>query len=97
MIVTSNLLEKTTRNTLKLLEQMAANASLQDENILQATIEKSEISEQHKALIIAQNSQELAKALQLDKLITAVIIHSPDEDDDEQEEQQPEENVHALG
>jgi len=96
----SKSLEKTTRNTLNLLEKMASDVNLQNESTLQAVIDEAEISEQQKALIIAKNSQELAHSLQLDKLITSVIINSPDEEDDEQEEQQPDQpetNVRAFG
>ena len=100
MLATSKSLEKTTRNTLKLLEKMAAHANLQDESTVAATINAAKISEQQKALISAKNSQELAKLLHLDKLIISVVIRPPDEDDDEQEEQQPDspaESIHALG
>ena len=95
-------LEKSTRNTLGLLEQMAANASLQDEVSLQIAIEQTEITEQNKALIMAENSQELSEALKLDRLITSVSITTPDEEDDEQEQeqQQPdqqEEKISAFG
>jgi len=100
MLTMSKSLEKTTRNTLNLLEKMASDVNLQNESTLQAVIDEAEISEQQKALIIAKNSQELAHSLQLDKLITSVIINSPDEEDDEQEEQQPDQpetNVRAFG
>jgi len=100
MLTMSKSLEQTTRDTLHLLERMAADANLQDKDTLQATIEQAEISNQQKALIIAKNGQELAETLQLDQLITSVIIHSPDEEDEEQEkEESPEqqENIHAFG
>jgi hypothetical protein len=97
MLVMSKPLEQSTRNILSLLEQMAADASLEKVSTLQASIEKTDISEQEKTLIRSKNSLELAKTLQLDKLITSVIIRSPDEDDDEQEDQKPEESLRALG
>jgi len=96
----SKSLEKSTRNTLALLEKMATDANLKDEVTLQEIIEQAEISDQQKALIIANNSQKLAETLSLDQLITSVSISTPDEDDDEQEEQQPEqseENIRSFG
>jgi len=96
----SKSLEKSTRKTLALLEKMATDANLKDEVTLQEIIEQAEISDQQKALIIANNSQKLAETLSLDQLITSVSISTPDEDDDEQEEQQPEqseENIRSFG
>ena len=100
MLTMSRSLEKSTHNTLDLLEKIASDANLQDENILQAVVEQADIGAQQKALIIAKNSQELAETLQLDKLITSVTIHVPDEDDDEQEEEEPdqsEKNIRFFG
>jgi len=100
MLTMSKSLEKSTRKTLALLEKMATDANLKDEVTLQEIIEQAEISDQQKALIIANNSQKLAETLSLDQLITSVSISTPDEDDDEQEEQQPEqseENIRSFG
>ena len=91
-------LEQSTHNTLNLLEQMGANASLLDENSLQASIEKAEIPELNKTLIMAKDSQELSEALKLDRLITSVNISTPDEEDDEQEQpEQSDEKINAFG
>ncbi len=92
--------EQITRNTINLLEKMASDVSLQDKSTFQAAIERADINEQEKALITAQETEELSKALQLDKLIKCSIIQTPDEDDDSEEEQEtdkPEENVRAFG
>ncbi len=90
--------EQVTINTIDLLEQMASDVSLQDENTLQAAIEQAGISEQEKALIIAQDGETLSRELQLDKLITAIVIRSPDEEDDEEEQtDQPEESIRNFG
>ncbi len=80
--------EQMTRKTIDLLEKMASDVSLQDESTLQAAIEQAEIGEQEKTLVIAQDGEELSKALQLDKLIKSQIIQSPDEEDYEEIEHQ---------
>lgn len=85
-------------NTLALLTQMASDASLQDENALLATIEQAEISNQTKALVTAQESEQLSISLQVDELIICQIIRTPDEDDDKDtDEEKKEESKLSFG
>lgn len=99
MLAMSKSLEKTTHNTLNLLEQLAADANLQTPIALTNAIEKAEISFETKALIKQQDIQVLSATLQLDHRISSVIVLPADDEDGEEEKPQedsPEENKLAF-
>ena len=95
------MIKQDTSNTIKLLEQMAANAELLEISNLQNAIEEAELSEELKSLIIAQEGNSLSIKLSLDTLIKCNIVRSPDEDEDESEgddeSEQTKESVRAFG
>ena len=60
---------------MKLLEQMAANANLQDSSALANVIEQADISLEVKALIKTQDAKKLKTSLQLDgKIFFHIVI-----------------------
>ncbi len=91
---------KQVTNTLSLLEQLATDASLQDETSILTAVTQADIAASSKNSITENDGHALAENLQLDTHITCIGVHPGEEDDeeDEEEEQQPgqEENLLAV-
>ena len=90
-------LEQSTRNTLKLLENMAANASLQTATATKNAIASADISVETQALIEAKNPQMLLTKLQLDnRVLSIIILPAVDNGEVQQQEYRAEENKLAF-
>ncbi len=73
--------------TIELLMKIGVHSPLTDKSQFFVEVEKSDISDEIKTLIMTQNSESLLEKLALTSLIKCNIIHTPDEEDDENEDE----------
>lgn len=88
-------------NIIAVLEKIAKDASLKNTAALKAFIEQTSLSEQEKALILAQNSEAIAAELDVKKDIVCLVVPAeddePSEDSEEDKESQTQNNLVVNG